>query len=234
MNKEEFKEYLNKLNININDEIMNQLDIYYKYLVDYNSHTNLTAITEEKDVYLKHFYDSILVASYYDFNKVNNLIDVGTGAGFPGVILKIFFPNIEVTLLDSNNKKITFLNNLIKKLNLKGIKTVQTRSEEYALANLDSYDVVIARAVKNLPELVELCLPLVKVNGYFISLKGHVDEELELAKSGIQKLNGKVERIEKLKLPKEEAERNIIFINKIDKTPKGYPRRYDQIVKKPL
>lgn len=234
MNKEEFKEYLNKLNININDEIMNQLDIYYKYLVEYNSHTNLTAITEEKDVYLKHFYDSILVASYYDFNKVTNLIDVGTGAGFPGVILKIFFPNIEVTLLDSNNKKITFLNNLIEKLNLKGIKTVQTRSEEYALANLDSYDVVIARAVKNLPELVELCLPLVKVNGYFISLKGHADEELELAKSGIQKLKGKVERIEKLKLPKEEAERNIIFINKIDKTPKGYPRRYDQIVKKPL
>ena len=234
MTKEELYLELEKLGITLTDKQKEQLEIYKDFLIEYNKHTNLTRIIDENDIYLKHFYDSLTIVKYIDLSNKKTLLDIGTGAGFPGMVLKIVYPNLEVTLLDSNNKKITFLNNLIEKLNLKGIKTVQTRSEEYALANLDSYDVVIARAVKNLPELVELCLPLVKVNGYFISLKGHADEELELAKSGIQKLNGKVERIEKLKLPIEEAERNIIFINKIDKTPKGYPRRYDQIVKKPL
>jgi 16S rRNA (guanine527-N7)-methyltransferase len=233
MNKEEFKEYLNNLNININDEIMNQLDIYYKYLVEYNSHTNLTAITEEKDVYLKHFYDSILVASYYDFNKVNNLIDVGTGAGFPGVILKIFFPNIEVTLLDSNNKKITFLKQLSEKLNV-NVNAIQARSEEYIKEKREFFDVVTSRAMANLRVLLELSIPYVKINGNFIAMKANASEELKEAGNTHEKLGAKLSSINEFELIKENSKRTIIVYDKTSNTDTKYPRKYDIIIKKTI
>ena len=230
MNKETFIEEASMLGININDDILEKLEIYSNFLIEYNKHTNLTAIKEKSDIYLKHFYDSITILPYIN-DDVESLIDVGTGAGFPGIIIKLFRPTINVTLLDSNNKKINFLNELINKLDLDNIKTVHARSEEYALNNLDSYDCVVARAVKGLQELSELCLPLVKKDGVFISMKGGYKEELDKAQGIISKLNGKVESIHEFNLPIEDSIRSIIIIKKIDNTPKGYPRSYKEILK---
>ena len=166
MNKEEFVNNIKDLNIQINDDILNKLDIYYNFLVEYNNHTNLTAITEENEVYLKHFYDSLTIVKSIDLLTIESLIDVGTGAGFPGMVLAIFYPNLHVTLLDSNNKRINFLNELKDKLGITNVTTIHDRSEIYSKNHKDMYDVVTARAVKNMKELTELCLPLVKVNGY--------------------------------------------------------------------
>ena len=227
---EEFIKYSDELGINITDGILNKLDIYYNYLIEYNSHTNLTAITNKEDVYLKHFYDSLTIIKAIDLNNINTLIDVGTGAGFPGMVLAICYPNIEVTLLDSNNKRINFLNELINKLNITNVKTVHERSEIYAKTHKDMYDIVTARAVKNMKELTELCLPLVKVDGYFIPLKGNIEEELDNSKDIINKINGNIEDIITFNLPNNDL-RNIIKIRKIDKCPDKYPREYKEIVK---
>ena len=227
---EEFIKYSNELGINITDDILNKLDIYYNFLIEYNSHTNLTAITNKEDVYLKHFYDSLTIIKAIDLNNINTLIDVGTGAGFPGMVLAICYPNIEVTLLDSNNKRINFLNELINKLNITNVKTVHERSEIYAKTHKDMYDIVTARAVKNMKELTELCLPLVKVDGYFIPLKGNIEDELDNSKDIISKINGTIEDIITFNLPNGDS-RNIIKIKKIDKCPDKYPREYKEIVK---
>ena len=220
MNKEEFVKNIKDLNIQINDDILNKLDIYYNFLVEYNNHTNLTAITEENEVYLKHFYDSLTIVKSIDLLTIESLIDVGTGAGFPGMVLAIFYPNLKVTLLDSNNKRINFLNELKDKLCLTNVTTVHDRSEIYAKNHKDSFDVVTAR----------LCLPLVKVNGYFIPLKGIINDELDNAKDIIKNINGNVENIISFNLPNGD-QRNIIVIKKIDKTPNKYPRDYKEIVK---
>ena len=230
MNKEEFVNNIKDLNIQINDDILNKLDIYYNFLVEYNNHTNLTAITEENEVYLKHFYDSLTIVKSIDLLTIESLIDVGTGAGFPGMVLAIFYPNLHVTLLDSNNKRINFLNELKDKLGITNVTTVHDRSEIYAKNHKDSFDVVTARAVKNMKELTELCLPLVKVNGYFIPLKGIIGDELDNAKDIIKNINGNVENIISFNLPNGD-QRNIIVIKKIDKTPTKYPRDYKEIVK---
>ena len=230
MNKEVFINSINELGINIDDDILNKLDIYYNYLIEYNSHTNLTAITNEEDVYLKHFYDSLTIIKAIDLNNVNTLIDVGTGAGFPGMVLAICYPNLKVTLLDSNNKRINFLNELINKLNITNVETIHERSEIYAKTHKDMYDIVTARAVKNMKELTELCLPLVKVNGYFIPLKGNIEEEIANAKDIINDINGNIEDIITFNLPNGDI-RNIIKIKKIDICPSRYPRDYKDIVK---
>ena len=231
MNIEEFVNKAQELNINITDDILNKLDIYYNFLVEYNAHTNLTAITEKEDVYLKHFYDSLTIAKSIDLSTMETLIDVGTGAGFPGMVLAICYPNLKVTLLDSNNKRINFLNELTSKLGITNVTTIHDRSEIYAKNNKDTYDIVTARAVKNMKELTELCLPLVKVNGYFIPLKGLIDEELPLAKDIITKINGNIEDIISFELPNGDT-RNIIKIKKIAKCPDKYPREYKDIIKK--
>lgn len=231
MNIEEFKENVKNLGINLTEEQLKMLYIYAKYLIEYNEHTNLTAIKDIEDIYLKHFYDSLTITKIADFNKYNSLVDIGTGAGFPGVVIKIFYPHLKVVLIDSNNKKVTFLNNLIKKLNLDNISAINTRSEDYAHNHLDEYDIVTARAVTTLPALVELCLPLVKVGGYFIPLKGNVSEELEISQDIIKKLNGTLENKIEFKLPYEESIRNILKIKKVNSTPNGYPRPYDKIKK---
>jgi len=230
MNKEEFVKKLKDINIICTDDILNKLDIYYKFLKEYNEHTNLTRIIDEEDVYLKHFYDSIVISKYFDFNSINTLIDVGTGAGFPGVVLKIFYPHINLTLLDSNNKKILFLNELVDKLELNNVNIIHERSEIYAKNNLDKYDLVIARAVKNLKELSELCLPLVKVNEYFISMKG-IEEEYNHAKDIINILNGQLENKYDYSID-DDNKRTLYIFKKINKTPKGYPREYNKIKNK--
>ena len=230
MTIEEFVNKVKELNINITDDILSKLDIYYKFLVEYNSHTNLTAITDKNDVYLKHFYDSLTIVKAIDLNTVNTLIDVGTGAGFPGMVLAIMYPNIKVTLLDSNNKRINFLNELRDKLGITNVETIHERSEIYAKNHKDMYDIVTARAVKNMKELTELCLPLVKVDGYFIPLKGNIEDELDNAKDIINAINGVVEDVISFELPNGDN-RNIIKIKKIDKCPDKYPREYKEIVK---
>lgn len=231
MNKEEFVKSLKELGIIPTDEQLNNLEKYANFLMEYNSHTNLTAIKDIEGIYLKHFYDSITLIKAIDLNNINTLVDIGTGAGFPGMVLKIMFPDLEVTLIDSNNKKITFLNKLIELLALKNVKAINVRSEEYAHEHLDEYDLVTARAVSAMPILSELCLPLVKVGGYFIPLKSNLDEELKDAESLIKTLNGEITEKQEFNLPVESSLRTIVKIKKIAPTPKGYPRTYDKMKK---
>lgn len=231
MNNQEFITSVKELGIDLTDEMLNQLKIYATYLIEYNEHTNLTAIKDLETIYLKHFYDSLTITKVIDLKEVQSLIDVGSGAGFPGLVLKIVFPDLYVTLLDSNNKKITFLNSLIEKLGLINITTINSRSEEFALTNREKYDIATARAVTTLPALIELCLPLVKIDGYFIPLKGNIDDELSISEDILSILSGKVIERKEFTLPKEESIRNIIKIKKMQKTPENYPRSYDKIKK---
>ncbi len=233
MTIEVFVEEVKKLGLEPTPQMLNQLQIYANFLKEYNEHTNLTRITKDEDIYLKHFYDSLTILKEIDLTQVNNLIDIGTGAGFPGMVLKIFFPNLKVTLLDSNNKKITFLQELQTKLGVDNLTLVHSRIETFALDNRETFDVVTSRAVANLITLTELALPLVKINGHFIALKGNLEEE-EDATYAINILGGAIEHTSKFVLPIEQSTRNIINIVKVKPTPQNYPRPYDKIIKKPL
>ncbi len=234
MNKQVFIEKVGELGINLTEEQLVQLETYCNFLLEYNSHTNLTAIKEEEQVYLKHFYDSLTFVKAIDITNFYTLLDIGTGAGFPGMVLKIVFPELEVTLLDSNNKKINFLQELSNKLGLKKVNFYHGRAEDFCVKNRENYDIVTARAVTNMTALSELCLPLVKINGYFIALKGSNQEELNDSQNAIKILGGCVEDTINFELPYDGGERNIVKIKKQKNTPKEYPRRYDKIVKKPL
>ena len=233
MNQNKFIEELNKLGINLSDTQLNQLDKYYNLLVEYNKVMNLTGITEHDEVYLKHFYDSLTIIKTIDLNSVKSICDIGTGAGFPGMVLKIVFPNLDVTLLDSLNKRIKFLNTVINELELKNIEAIHTRAEEYANINRNKFDVTTSRAVAHLSNLLEYAVPMTKENGYFIALKGNLDEELDEASNAIKVLN--VELINKLefKLPIEESNRTIVKFKKI-KDNKKYPRKFSEIKKNRL
>lgn len=234
MTKEEFIVELKELHIDIDDDKLNKLEKYYQILVEKNAKTNLTAITKKEDVYLKHFYDSLTIVKAIDLNNINNLLDVGSGAGFPGIVLKIFYPHLTLDIIDSNNKKIKFLDTLIRKLNLDNIELIHDRVEVYAINNKDKYDLVTARAVANLNTLIELCLPLVKKDYYFIALKSNIEEEIQTINNELNVLNGKLDKVIQFNLPIENSLRNIVKIKKIDKNPIGYPRSYDKIKKKPL
>ena len=233
MNKEEFVKELKKLNIEISNNQLNQLNEYYNMLIEYNKHTNLTRITDEKDVYLKHFYDSLTTIKIIDINN-QKLLDIGTGAGFPGMVLKILFPQLKVTLVDSLNKRVIFLNEVIEKLGLEKIEAIHSRAEDYVKNDRESFDIVISRAVADLRTLCELCIPFVKIDGYFISMKGICNEELDNAQKAIGTLGGVLENVIKFKLFKEELERTLIKIKKIKKTNIKYPRKFSEIKKKPL
>lgn len=233
MNKEDFINALKDLNINITDKQLSNLDIYYKMLIDYNNHTNLTRITEEKEVYLKHFYDSLTLVKAIELDN-QTLLDIGTGAGFPGLVLKIVFPNLKVTLVDSLNKRITFLNSVIEKLNLKNVEAIHTRAEEYIINKRESFDIVTSRAVANLNTLAELCIPFLKVSGYFIPMKAEAQEEIETAKKGVKTLGGVIKDTIIFKLPYDAGTRTLIKIEKLTKTSVKYPRKFSEIKKKPL
>ena len=230
----EFIKEVNSLGLNPTKEILEKLDIYAKFLQEYNEHTNLTAITNLEDIYLKHFYDSLTLTKVIDLNTCKNLLDFGTGAGFPGMVLKIFFPELKVTLLDSNNKKIKFLTELQEKISVNNLELINTRVENIRKERLNSYDVITARAVANMPVLTELAMPLIKNGGYFIALKGGNKEEIEKSMPAITKSHGKILEINTFSLPNEGGQRNIVKIKKINDTLPSELRPYEKIIKKPL
>ena len=234
MNIEEFINETKKLGIDVTGEQLEKLEIYCNFLLEYNTHTNLTAIKNREEVYLKHFYDSLTLVKSIDLTSIENLLDIGTGAGFPGIVLKIFFPNLQIYLVDSNNKKTKFLNELKNKLNVDKVEVINNRIENITSRFINSIDVVTARAVTNLPVLVELALPLVKVNKYFIAMKGNAQEELENSEYAITYLGGKIEDVKEFDLPHDAGKRTLISIQKIKKSELNKLRPYEKIVKKPL
>ena len=234
MNIEEFINETKKLGIDVTGEQLEKLEIYCNFLLEYNTHTNLTAIKNREEVYLKHFYDSLTLVKSIDLTSIENLLDIGTGAGFPGIVLKIFFPNLQIYLVDSNNKKTKFLNELKNKLNVDKVEVINNRIENITSRFINSIDVVTARAVTNLPVLVELALPLVKVNKYFIAMKGNAQEELENSEYAIAYLGGKIEDVKEFDLPHDAGKRMLITIQKTQKSELNKLRPYEKIVKKPL
>lgn len=232
MNKEEFILECKKLNLNITDEILNKLDNYYKLLTIWNEKFNLTRIIKEEDVYLKHFYDSICIVKTNLFKDENiELCDFGTGAGFPGIVIKIFFDKINVTLIEASAKKCGFLKEVINKLSLKNIKVINDRAELYAKNNKEKFDIVTCRAVSDLRVISELAVPLLKVNGYFLPLKSNLEEELINSKFVLNELDSVIEKTISYELPIENSNRKILIIKKLRKTNEKYPREYKDIVK---
>jgi 16S rRNA (guanine527-N7)-methyltransferase len=233
MTEKQFKEELKKINIELNDIQIKQLEKYYELLIEYNKVMNLTNIVEKDQVYLKHFYDSLTIIKIIDLNKVNSLCDIGTGAGFPGMVLKIVFPNLKVTLLDSLNKRINFLNKVIEELDLKNIETIHTRAEDYAKENRNKFDITTARAVAHLSTLLEYSIPMTKENGYFVALKGNIEKEKEEVENALKVLNSKIEDIIYFELPDNQGNRSLIKIKK-EKDNKKYPRKNSDIKKNRL
>lgn len=226
-----------KYDFNLSNEQIKMFNTYLKELKEANEKFNITAITDDKEIVLKHFLDSVMISKYYDFNNVESIIDIGTGGGFPGMPLKILFPHLKVTLLDSLNKRINFLNDLILKLGLTDIKAVHGRSEEMGREEeyREKYDVAVSRAVAYLDILSEYSIPFVKEGGYFIPLKkDELDEELEIGKNAIKLLGGEVEKVEKYSLDEIDMYHSLVFIKKIKSTDKKYPRSNKQIKQKAL
>lgn len=237
MNIEQFQQKLEEKGIVLSPEQLHQFDTYYKILVEWNEKMNLTAITDREGVYLKHFYDSISAAFHLDFSQVEKVCDVGAGAGFPSLPLKICFPHLDITIVDSLKKRITFLEHLSEQLNLTKTHFYHDRAETFAKnkAHREQYELVTARAVARLSVLSELCLPLVKESGTFLAMKAaNASEELEDAKNAIKQLGGRFEKLERFELPIEESERNLIFIQKQKSTPKKFPRKPGTPNKSPL
>lgn len=233
MNKETFIKEVEKLGIEVTEEKLIQLEDYYQLLYLENQKYNLTAITEKESVYLKHFYDSLTIVKSL---KLDNqyVLDIGTGAGFPGIVLKIFFPNLKIDLLDATTKKCQFLNLVINKLNLKNIKTINSRAEVYSKTHRELYDLVVSRAVAPLKHLLEYSIPTLKVHGHFVALKSNITEEIKDIQNYYQKLSLTNELITQFKLPLELSDRTIYQIEKISPTKSIYPRPYSQIKKKSL
>ena len=219
----------------LDDEMLQRFEIYFKLLVEWNEKMNLTAITDEHGVAVKHFADSRTLYNFVDVKKAS-IIDVGTGAGFPGVVLKIARPDIKLTLLDSLNKRLTFLNTVLNDTGLDA-ELVHSRAEEGGKNKLyrEKFDIAVSRAVARLNVLCEYCLPYVKVGGLFAAMKGpNADEELDGAENALKLLGGKVEKVHKFNLPCDEGERTIIVIKKVKPTPKQYPRISGKIKSQPL
>ena len=233
----QFENDLKQLGIALSDHQMKQFLKYYELLVEWNEFMNLTAITEYDEVMKKHFLDSLSLIKTYDVSKNRTVIDVGTGAGFPGLAIKIAYPELQVTLLDSLNKRIKFLDEVILQLGLTGVETVHGRAEDYAKPGKlrEKFDLCVSRAVANLTSLTEYCLPFVKVGGEFISYKSEkMSEELEHAKKAISVLGGKYDRCEEFYLPESDIFRNLVVIKKVKETPKKYPRKAGMPTKEPI
>lgn len=233
MNKEEFIIELKKIKIELDDAKLANLDKYYNILTEENKKYNLTRIISKEDVYLKHFYDSLTINKIENINN-QSICDLGSGAGFPGLVLAICFPNTTITLIEANSKKCYFLNLVKSQLQLNNVTIINTRSEDYAKNNREVYDIVTARAVAPLKHLLEYGVPLVKVNGKFIAMKANAEEEEKNIDNYLEKLNIKEEKKLIFKLPIEGSLRTLIKYLKIKETNKKYPRRYNEIIKKDL
>lgn len=232
-----FENKLNTLGIKLTDMQKEQFDKFYELLVEWNKVMNLTGITEYEEVNEKHFVDSVSIVKAIDINNVKTIIDIGTGAGFPGIPLKIAFPHLKVVLLDSLNKRINFLNNVINELGLKDITTIHGRAEDFAKQgeHREKYDLCVSRAVANLSTLSEYCIPYVKIGGKFIPYKsGEIDEEIQKSTKAIHILGGKLEKVIKFQLPGSDIGRSFVIINKTQSTAKKYPRKAGLPAKEPL
>ena len=228
---------VNELSVELNDKQIQQFIKYHEILVEWNSFMNLTGITEYEEVVQKHFVDSITLCKLINVNEVSTMIDIGTGAGFPGIPLKIAYPHLKITLLDSLQKRIKFLNEVVVQLGLEDVETIHGRAEDFAKPSMkrESYDICVSRAVANLASLSEYCLPYVKVGGSFIPYKsGKIDEELEESKKAVFVLGGKIEDELKFMLPDSDISRSLIKIKKVSGTPKKYPRKSGLATKEPI
>ncbi|MEK4630494.1 MAG: 16S rRNA (guanine(527)-N(7))-methyltransferase RsmG [Solibacillus sp.] len=228
MNEQQFIEALRAKGIELSEQQIAQFKKYFELLVEWNEKMNLTAITDFEGVYLKHFYDSISASFYFDFTKVTTVCDVGAGAGFPSIPIKICFPHLKITIVDSLNKRITFLNHLTNELQLDHMTFVHARAEEFGqnATYREQFDVVTARAVARLSVLSELCIPLAKEGGYFVALKAAAGaEEMKDAAKAITTLGAKFKEEFTFHLPVEESERSLFIFDKIKGTPKKYPRK---------
>ncbi|ORI01265.1 16S rRNA (guanine(527)-N(7))-methyltransferase RsmG [Mammaliicoccus sciuri] len=237
MNEQTFIDTLKDSGITLSDKQISQFETYFEMLVEWNEKINLTAVTEKEEVYLKHFFDSVTPSFYIDFNEIETICDVGAGAGFPSIPLKIVYPHLQITIVDSLNKRIKFLNELAASLDLDKVNFVHDRAETFGKSQQyrESFDLVTARAVARLSVLSELCLPLVKKGGQFVALKGSQgNEELEDAQFAISVLGGEVKTVNEFTLPFEESMRQIITIDKLRQTPKKYPRKPGTPNKEPL
>lgn len=239
MLKEEFsekiKEYMNKINIEISDKQIEKFFDYMNLLLEWNEKINLTAITEPEDIILKHFVDCATILKY--IKDEDKIIDIGTGAGFPGIPLKILNEKLDITLMDSLNKRINFLNEIINKLDLKNIVAIHARAEELARNKeyREKFDIATSRAVANLSTLSEYMLPFIKKDGMVISMKGsNIEEEVKNAKKAIKILGGEIEKIDNFNLANTNNIRNIITIKKVVKTPKEFPRKAGKPSKEPI
>lgn len=233
----QFEKDLTAMGVSLTNEQINQFIKYYELLIEWNGFMNLTAITDYDEVMKKHFVDSLSLIKTFDVSKRVSVIDVGTGAGFPGIALKIAYPNLQVTLLDSLNKRIRFLDEVILQLGLTGIETIHGRAEDYARHDKlrGKFDLCVSRAVANMSTLSEYCLPFVKIGGEFISYKSEkVNDELLNAKHAITLLGGKFDRNEEFNLPDSDIYRNLVTIKKVKDTPKKFPRKAGLPSKEPL
>lgn len=212
MTEKEFIEEVQKLGITPTKEQMQQLEKFYQLLIDWNQKINLTRITEKKDVYLKHFYDSLTIVKEIDLSKIDTLCDVGTGAEFPGIVLKIFYPNLKITLIDSLLKRVNYLNEIIKELKLKDIKAIHIRAEDYH----ETFDIVTARAVANIEKLLKYTMHLLKPKGKLVAMKGNIEEELSSKVMNNINKKYKIIKINKFLLPKENSKRSLVIIEKKD------------------
>ena len=232
-----FESKLNELGITLTDNQKEQFVKFYELLVEWNKVMNLTGITEYEEVNEKHFVDSLSIVKAIDINKVETVIDVGTGAGFPGIPLKIAFPHLNVVLLDSLNKRIKFLNAVIDELGLQGIETIHGRAEDFAKQTdyREQFDLCVSRAVANLATLSEYCIPYVKKEGLFVPYKsGEIEDELEQSKKAVHVLGGKIQDVVKFQLPGSEIGRSFVIINKLQNTAKKYPRKAGLPSKEPI
>ncbi len=232
-----FKNKLEDLKIELTEIQISQFMKYYEMLVEWNKVMNLTGITEFDEVIEKHFVDSLAIVKVFDISKKKKLIDIGTGAGFPGIPLKIAFPELEVVLLDSLNKRINFLNAVIDELELDGISTIHGRAEDFSkmTEHREKYDICVSRAVANLASLSEYCMPYVKIGGHFVPYKsGNIEEELKNAEKAIKVLGGKLVGAKKIFLPDSDIERSFVIIDKKVATSKKYPRKAGMPTKEPI
>ena len=227
----EFINYLKELNIEINNDQLTQLELYYQLLVEWNNKINLTGITEHNEVYLKHFYDSLTICRDINLNEIDSLADIGTGAGFPGMVLAIVFNKGNFTLMESNNKKIVFLEAVKADLCLDNVTIISARAEDYGKKNRELFDIITCRAVSALNIILELSTAMLKVNGLFIPMKSNVDEELNNARNNIDKLSYKFINKYEYELPIEGSKRTILTFEKYKKTDDRFPRNYNVIKK---